>query len=311
MKVLLFTHEQDIDGMGCAILGKCAFNDFDYIPCKTFDITAKVKEQIDNGNIYNYNAVFVTDLCVKEPVLGNIANDQNLKDKFLILDHHKSEIDEGNNKYPFVNIVVKNKKGLASGTSLFYDYLINNKYIESNQFFNELVELTRQYDTWEWKNIYNNEKARMLHILFENIGYQSYFDMIMNMTSQNNFEFNDWQLRIIDDFNKNLKSNLTKIVDNIIVKNLSICKKNYCIGFVKSPYKYRNDIPEFIKENNEYNIDAVAMIMLDRETVSYRSIKDVDVSAIATYFGGKGHHKAASNPKDDKKFVKLLHSMKN
>lgn len=311
MKVLLFTHEQDIDGMGSAVLGKCAFSDFDYIPCKTFEITDKVKEQIDNGNIYSYDAVFVTDLCVKEPVLGDIANDQNLKDKFLIFDHHKSEIEEGNNKYPFVNIIVKNEKGLASGTSLFYDYLVSNNFIVANAFFDEFVELTRQYDTWEWKNIYNNEKARMLHILFEEIDYQSYLDMIMDMTSQNNFEFHDWQLKIIDDFNNKLKSDLIEIVENMIVKKLSIGNDDYLIGFVDSMYKYRNDIPEFIKENNEHNIDAVGMIILDRETVSYRSVKDVDVSIIATYFGGKGHHNAASNPKDDKKFVKLLHSIKN
>ena len=42
MKVLLFTHEQDIDGMGNAILGKLAFENFDFITCKTFEINQRV-----------------------------------------------------------------------------------------------------------------------------------------------------------------------------------------------------------------------------------------------------------------------------
>jgi len=38
MKVLLFTHEQDIDGMGSVVIGKIAFQKLDYVPCKTFEI---------------------------------------------------------------------------------------------------------------------------------------------------------------------------------------------------------------------------------------------------------------------------------
>ena len=38
MKVLLFTHKNDIDGMGNAILSKLAFNNVDYILCETFDL---------------------------------------------------------------------------------------------------------------------------------------------------------------------------------------------------------------------------------------------------------------------------------
>ncbi|MFA5459348.1 MAG: hypothetical protein ACOXZW_02505 [Bacilli bacterium] len=51
------------------------------------------------------------------------------------------------------------------------------------------------------------------------------------------------------------------------------------------------------------------MIILDKETVSYRKIEDIDVSKIARYFGGGGHKAAASHPKDNEKFVKVLKSL--
>ena len=52
MKVLLFTHEQDIDGMGSALLGLEAFEDFTYVPSKTFEIDAKYEKELNNRNLY-------------------------------------------------------------------------------------------------------------------------------------------------------------------------------------------------------------------------------------------------------------------
>ncbi len=133
MKVLLFTHEDDIDGMGSIVIGKIAFSDFDYIPCKTFEVNEKVEKTINNGTIYNYDMIFVTDICIKEPLLSSINQDGRLKEKILVLDHHKSEIEEGNNKYSFVRISVANEFGKVSGTSLFYDYLRLNNLISYNK----------------------------------------------------------------------------------------------------------------------------------------------------------------------------------
>ena len=120
MKVLLFTHSQDIDGMGCALLANKAFKDYTLVPTKTFDITKNVKEYIDNKKIYDYDQIYVTDLCIKEPVLKQIDEDEVLRNKLIVLDHHKTEIEEGNNKYDFVNIIVEEDGIKQSGTNLFY-----------------------------------------------------------------------------------------------------------------------------------------------------------------------------------------------
>ena len=48
MKVLLFTHEQDIDGMGSVLIGKKAFSELDYVPCKTFEIDKNLNEYLLN-----------------------------------------------------------------------------------------------------------------------------------------------------------------------------------------------------------------------------------------------------------------------
>ncbi len=92
MKVLLFTHKSDIDGMGNAILAKVAFDEVEYVLCETFNLQDEIKKYYDDGGIYNYDMFFITDLWLEEPTLSRVANDEKLKGKFLAFDHHESAL---------------------------------------------------------------------------------------------------------------------------------------------------------------------------------------------------------------------------
>ncbi len=306
MKILLFTHSQDIDGMGCALLAEKAFKDYDLVPTKTFDITKNVKEYIDNKKIYDYDQIYVTDLCIKEPVLKQIAEDKDLKNKLIILDHHKTEIEEGNNKYDFVNIIVEEDGIKQSGTSLFYKYLIKNNLIETNKAIEEIVEWTRQYDVYDWKKE-NNELARYLHILYEKLGYQKYLE-IMNYKINNleSMTYNEEEMKIINEYFDNLDKTAKECMENMTIKDIEIDNKTYRVAYIYAEYKYRNDLNEYLIKNNKYDVDCIGIIMTDIDTVSYRGVKDIDVSIIGKYFGGKGHKGAASNPQNNELFRKII-----
>lgn len=308
MKVLLFTHEQDIDGMGSVVVGQIAFQELDYVPCKTFEIDSKFKLYIDNKKIYDYDMIFVTDLCLHEPLLSMIMNDDILKDKVLVLDHHKTEI--ANAKYDFVNIILECSKGIASGTYLFYEYLINNNYLKSTPVLDELTELTRQYDTWEWVK-YDNQKARMLHLLFEQVGYKRYLEIMSRIVTNNDsIVFSDDEMSIINDWENKFKIDSVKILENIIVYPVTIDNIEYRVGYIYTEYKYRNDFSELIRKNNVKNIDIVGMFFSDMNVVSYRGVKDVDVSIVPTYFGGKGHKGSGTNPINNERFKEVLNVVK-
>lgn len=308
MKVLLFTHEQDIDGMGSVIIGKEAFEELDYVPCKTFEIDSNFKKYLDNKKIYDYDLIFVTDLCLHEPILTLINEDEILKKKVLVLDHHKTEI--GNNKYDFVNVVLECDKGPSSGTYLFYEYLINNNFLESRFVLEELVEWTRQYDTWDWVK-YDNKKARMLHLLFEQIGYKRYIEIMSNIVKNNNsIVFANEELEIINDWENKFKSDSSKILSKMIVYPVTVDNIVYKVGYIYTEYKYRNDFSELIRLNNINDIDLVGMFFPNMDVVSYRGVKDVDVSIVPTYFGGKGHKGAGTNPINNEKFKEVLKVVK-
>ena len=201
MKVLLFTHKSDIDGMGSAVLAKLAFEDVDYVLCETFNLQNEILKYYSDGCIYNYDAIFVTDLWLEEPMLTRVANDRQLKNKFFVFDHHKSVLEGNFNKYPFETIRISDEKGLCSGTSLFYEYLISNNLIASNnKAIQDFSELTRKYDTWEWKTKYDDEIAHELSLLFDSVGSDGYIELMYQKLSKesiNEFKFNELERMLI------------------------------------------------------------------------------------------------------------------
>lgn len=310
MKVLLFTHSQDPDGAGCAVLANIVFQVYTLVPTKTFDINKNVQKYIDTGFIYDYDKIFVTDLCIKEPLLDFIDKDKNLKDKLIILDHHKSEIDEGNNKYSFSNIIIEENGVKQSGTCLFYKYLLENNYFDycdiDLSLLEKFVEYTRAYDTWNGTKE-NFEMGKKYHILFENLSFQKYVDIMTDKLMNLAFlELNEFESKIISKYEKNANKEILKAINNIRIIDLDINNIIYKIGFIDIEYKYRNDVNSIIKKNNKYDMDVIGMIMKDTDTVSYRQVKNVDVSIIGKYFGGKGHREAASNLKNNEKFKEFI-----
>ncbi|MBQ1373660.1 hypothetical protein IIY66_02540, partial [Candidatus Saccharibacteria bacterium] len=90
VKVLIFTHRSDVDGMGGVVLAKLAFDEVDYVLCESLNLQDRMREYFDSGAIYKYDRVFVTDMWLEEPMLSKVADDARLNNKFLLFDHHES-----------------------------------------------------------------------------------------------------------------------------------------------------------------------------------------------------------------------------
>ena len=308
MKVLIFTHKNDIDGMGNAVLSKLAFEEVNYVLCETFDLIGKVNEFISTKKIYDYDRIFITDLCLDETTLKLISEDEKINNIFQIIDHHRTYEDEKYTKYPFVKVQLKNDKGLCCGTSLFYEYLLENNYITSNETIDEFVELTRLHDTWEWKNIYNNEKARDLAILFDCLGTEGYINfMYEKLIKETIFNFTDLENTLIENKKVVIKDTVEGYVKNVYHKDILGMKA----GILFINYEFRNEIGEYLREN-KFDLDFIMMISLDRGVVSYRRINEnISVRTVAEYYHGKGHDAAATNPITSKQKELILDILTN
>lgn len=306
MKVLLFTHKSDIDGMGPVVLSLLAYKNVDYILCETFNLEKEIDKYFESNKIYEYDKILITDLCPNKEYLSKLANDQILNNKILIFDHHKTALEYNEKNYPFVTLKISDDKGLCSGTSLFYDYLIENDLIpETSNSIASFTELTRRYDTWEWKTKYNDETAHKLSILFDAVGCNGYIELMYQKLMDDtlsNFSFTNFEIMLINNKLSQIEEKITNYANKLIIKELFGLKA----GIVFIDYEYRNDLSEYLKNNN-YDIDFAMLIALDTLSISYRSIKDdVNVRIIAEKLGGKGHDKASSSPITNENITNIL-----
>ena len=312
-KNIIFSHESDIDGLGCIVLGKLAFHfqDIDYVLVPNVDKLEQVFRKYIDSNAFNkYEKIYVTDLALYDPAL-TLVNNSSLKDKVLVFDHHKRAIDDKMNKYSFATIVEEDRDGKKCGTKLFYEYLVQNDLIDQTEAIKEFVELTRLEDTWEWKKVGNfGKKAHDLAILFNALGIEKYISLMQLKLLDNpkSFEFSEEELFLI----QNKKNEYNELLKGIMASaEYFLDENNNKFGTVFANYEYRNELAEYIQNNgNKENIKYFIVMAMDKGKFgqkSYRSIdKDFDVNEVAVLHGGGGHKSAASVNITEEQKTKVL-----
>lgn len=305
MKVFIFSHKSDIDGMGSVVLANLAFENVSYKLCEAFSIDEDILKTISSKKLYEFDLIFVCDLCPSEKVIKQISKDIFLNDKFFVFDHHETMLEQVGNKFEFVTVKIKNEKGLCSGTSLFYEYLVDKKFISPHPAVDKFVELTRKYDTWEWKNIYGDNEPRKLSVLFDCLGCENYIhELIKKLRNKNinSFEFDDTWEMIVSNKLSQIETIANESVKNVFFKD--VLGYQAVIAFID--YEYRNEVAEKIKATFA-DKDFSMLIAMNHTSISFRCINEnVNVRVIAEHFGGKGHDKASSCSIDNKTLQKII-----
>lgn len=299
-KAIIFSHENDIDGLGSIILGKIAFGDIDYVLASNVNVLeAKFRECLENGLLYQYDRIFVTDLALYDPSLEMVSKDPVLSRKVLVFDHHKSAINEGCDRYDFTTIMEVDENGVKRcGTDLFYAYLCSAGLLLRTKALDEFVELTRLEDTWEWKKTGEQGlKAHDMAILFNGIGIDSYIEsmFIKVHTNDSSIEFTEKEKSKIEDKKAEYLATLQKIWSEA---EYFVDEYDNRYAGVFADYEYRNELGEYVRGLNENELKYLVLIALEKGAFgqkSYRAIANgFDVGKIAEAHGGNGHPAAAS-----------------
>lgn len=305
-KVKLYSYT-DLDGYGCNILAKLVFGGNVDITNVNYDkIDEEVSEFIKVGTYQDYDIVFITDISVSQEVAGMIDDVDGTgvrQTKFVLLDHHETA--KWLNIYTWANVKVKNTKGLCSGTSLFFEYLKSEGYISSEErcfsALQILVEKIRRYDTWEWKDVYNDEIPAKLNNLMYIIGTDEFVQSMLDKLRLTNIDWysyseGNWHQMFSDVEKAIIEIDEKKKEDYIKSKNKQLVKFKFLkhdIGVVFA----EQHISELGNELSELNPDLeyIAIINMGNKSVSLRTTKDTIHLGqdIASIFGGGGHAKAS------------------
>lgn len=281
--IKLFT-DNDLDGVGCAILGLLAFKELSIEYCGYNNINEKLIEFIKNDND---TFIYITDLSVNDEVAQMLEK----RGKVCLIDHHKTALEL--NKYNFASVIVEIDGVLQCGTSLFYDYLIDSRPFESKIGIINFVENVRLYDTWDWKK-FNKQTPKDLNDILKIIGITDFIDTMIN---------NSFELTKLD---KTMLKYRRNEIDEFIKRKLKTVKYTDFQGFkiasvLCDTYAYTSELGNKMCEVLDIDI---AFLIYDGG-VALRSLGDIDVSVIAKHFGGGGHKNAAGF-KINTDFSKLL-----
>lgn len=285
--IKLFTHT-DLDGVSCEILGRIAFGeDIDVVRCGYGNIDDKVEEFINSDE--EFDKLFITDISVKKE-LANALN--NISDKVILLDHHKTAL--WLNEYPFALVQVEDESiGKMCGAYLFYEYLKKN-----HEEFNDtlalklFVKYVRMYDTWEWKEKYDNIIPKRLNDLMYMDGPNEFIDKMIYRLGNNLAIFDDTDLMKLQIEQTYINSYIAQKNETLIVNDSLF--PEHIVGIVFAD-KYISELGNKLCELHP-ELDFVVLINMSTLTVSYRTVKnDLDLSDIAKGFGGGGHPKASGS----------------
>ncbi|MCT8975515.1 DHHA1 domain-containing protein [Clostridium sp. CX1] len=306
MNIKLFTHN-DLDGVGCAVLALLAFNKVDVEYCGYNDINDKVKDFIENKEYSNYNHVYITDISINQELAELIENTHpdnfkegfNLCESFTLIDHHPTAMEL--DKYWWCNVITKNELGKTSGTSLFYNVLQQDDSVNYKG-LKEFVELVRQYDTWEWKTIYNNEMSGQLSNLLGLYGKEKFVNKIIKkLETKNKFEFDETDLLLLELDKDKKQVYFEKKSKELLKQDL----QNYKVGIVFAD-QYISELGNYLAEKF---VELDFIVLIGDKTISYRGIKDIDLGVFAKQFGGGGHPKSAGSQIDKNKQLNYVKSL--
>lgn len=298
-KFILVTHI-DLDGSACEILGR-KYLQVDWRLCFTVDncevrsLMEKIfeLEELPYCNLSEYTIVFA-DIAPPEEYCKVLS--EKFK-KVVICDHHITN-DYISDYFPDQKIVSYNPslKRKECGASLLWKWIKEEVLEESNYVHEEVdyfVELTRLYDTWEWKTNDGGEEALNLNTLHSLVGNISFMKLMYHrLFIAEGSVFTEDDYMYISAVNakeeKRFKDASTKD-DNRAVPIHGLM----CYIKIIGPEGVSKYADWFLSTHKEY--DVYIGINPKDGTVSFRTQRD-DVNVAESFakpLGGGGHAKAA------------------
>lgn len=297
--IKLITHS-DLDGIGCEILFRYVegmFDDnIDVVIAEYNDVNEVVENALNGLENGKYTELFITDLSINNELAKRIRdNNMNVK----LLDHHPSA--EFLNKYKFANVIIESGRGKECGTSLlasyYYQYL-QHVNIEIVKF----IELVRQYDTWEWKDKYNNIDAKKLNDLLYILGREKFVNLILQKLLNNESLFDETTNLILELKQNEINNYINTKEKDLIIKEVL----GYKVGIIMCDM-YSSELGNVLSEKHP-ELDFIAIIK--QNSVELRCIKDnINLTEIAKHFGGGGHKKASGFPLSNVKLDNFINDI--
>ena len=305
LKTFIFTHN-DLDGVGCGVIGKYYFPDAYVQYCSYDNIDDTLLYFLShNKNILSEMRIIISDIYYKQEN-SDITEMLRMAGELIICDHHATSawlnnVDFQHNS--FVNIIADSD---VCGTKILFKILDDLYVMPDSTKILEFVENVNSWDVWRWVKQLpeTNDVVKLKDAINHNMSFTLngavYFYGIENFVNKmlmyfhNFIDFDDIVSEKLVEFN-------TKQINSVT-------------DYIKTHYEYESEhygkIPYTIIKLNSPNISLASLLCKnamesddkflaiyideDKDAVSLRcNVEGIDLSVIAKECEGGGHKDAA------------------
>ena len=305
LKTFIFTHN-DLDGVGCGVIGKYYFPDAYVQYCSYDNIDDTLLYFLShNKNILSEMRIIISDIYYKQEN-SDITEMLRMAGELIICDHHATSawlnnVDFQHNS--FVNVIADSD---VCGTKILFKILDNLYVMPDSTKILEFVENVNSWDVWQWVKQLpeTNDVVKLKDAINHNMSFTLngavYFYGIENFVNKmlmyfhNFIDFDDIVSEKLVEFN-------TKQINSVT-------------DYIKTHYEYESDhygkIPYTIIKLNSPNISLASLLCKnamepddkflaiyideDKDAISLRcNVEEIDLSVIAKECEGGGHKDAA------------------
>ena len=305
LKTFIFTHN-DLDGVGCGVIGKFYFPDAYVQYCSYDNIDDTLLYFLShNENILSEMRIIISDIYYKQEN-SDITEMLRMAGELIICDHHATSawlnnVDFQHNS--FVNVIADSD---VCGTKILFKILDNLYAMPDSTKILEFVENVNSWDVWQWVKQLpeTNDVVKLKDAINHNMSFTLngavYFYGIENFVNKMLMYFHNF----ID---------FDDIVSEKLVE-LNTKQINSVTDYIKTHYEYESEhygkIPYTIIKLNSPNISLASLLCKnamepddkflaiyideDKDAVSLRcNVEGIDLSVIAKECEGGGHKDAA------------------
>lgn len=296
--IKLISHN-DLDGFGAPLLLKALqpelFNNvtFDLTTCSAGRLDQELERFFRQPDIQKYSDIYIMDMTPDSDYSFQQL-EQHFANHWLVFDHHESEEDL-RKQYATNCISPTNPEINPSAVSLVWDWVskqVNfaNVPTARQHELQEIVELIRAYDTWDWQNDPNmksekRQAADELNQLFWFYPLSQSKTFVTTVYQTGWKQYRAQNTLLINTLNSRRQRYLDKHLKNVIEFSVD----GHSFGIV-----YASDFKSEIAHALLQQHDVEAALVIDAHSVSLRSNGQLDVAEFAAdYFNGGGHADSA------------------
>lgn len=301
-KILLLTHN-DMDGAMPEVIARFFFYDVTVIHENNNNMDRAIRKAAEE-RCNEFDFIIITDISCSEETATFIDSNPEIAKKFILLDHHKTALALNNYSFAVVSPVNpedslmnefyqdKNTNGMASGTSLFLDFLNFKGFEGINKTIIQLTHIVQGYDTWDWVNVFakNSDYSNMNKLFFAK-GVQHWCDETLDkVIRDNHIVFSEDDIKRLEEEQDKINEYIERKKKCFVILNEKINKRRYSICYTWAE-EHLADVFDVMHETYP---DADILVVDTGSGYSFRTRKDgIDVSSIAAKLGGGGHMQAS------------------